>query len=607
MRKSLFDWLDDRTNYRRLLAPLRQRILPNGPSWAYCTAACLLWLLVVEMVTGLLLMMSYSPSINSAWASVHFIEHSPGGAFIRGVHHYASHGILILFGIHLMRVLLVGAFRAPRELIWLTGLLLMPLLLVWAISGNPLAGTQKGMAQIEVEGNIIASTPLVGPTLQRILIGGDQIGHLTLTHLYFLHVGLMPLVVLGLLAVHLSQVYRHGVSIAQTAAAGSEARPYWPYQTVRNMIVLAMVLGTIALLAWRIGAPLDAPADPRLAHSPRPEWYFLFLFEVRRYFTGDWEFVATMVIPLAALGALAAIPFIERRCSSRVGAVLRCLTVIIGGGAWAGLTLAAVARDRGDSEFQAATANMAALSERTRLLADRQGIPPEGAGVLLRNDPKTQGPLLFAQHCASCHSHADRQGVGIVAAAPSAPNLYGFASRAWLGGLFDPNEIGGPHYFGKTRFAKGDMVRSVRKAFAEANSAEGSSELRSQYQKVAWALSAEASLPSQRDADQRDVKLIAEGAKLLTGDLSCTECHRFREEGELGAAPDLTAYGSREWLMGMISNPQHERFYNEEHNDRMPSFAKNPAHPQSNILGQRELGLLVDWLRGEWYEPPASD
>lgn len=611
MRKTFYGWLDERTSYRRWLSPLRDRVLPRGPSWTHTTAACLAWLLVVEMATGFLLMMSYSPSTSSAWASVHFIEHSPGGSFIRGLHHYTSQAIIILFGIHLVRVLLVAAFRKPRELIWLTGLLLMPLLVIWAITGNPLAGTQKGVAQIEVEGNIIGSTPLVGPVLQRLLIGGTQVGHLTYTHLYFLHVGLMPLVVLGLLGVHLTQVIRHGVSISQQTASAdagldARARPYFPYQTIRNMVVLAMILGVVAVVSWRQGAPLDAPADPMLGNMPRPEWYFLFLFELRRYFAGDWEFVATIVIPVAALAALAIMPLLDRVCSHRWSAALRFVTVVAGGGAWAALTLTAAMRDWEDPEYRAATQQSAVLAARARVLADRQAIGPEGAAALLRDDALTQGPLLFVRHCGSCHSHVDASGQGIAAAEPSAPNLHGFASRPWLTGLFDPKQISSDQYFGKTAFAKGDMVSTVRSAHSQATEPEDKAELQTRLQKMVVALSAEAQLLSQRELDRAEAETIAAGQKVLVGELECTTCHKFHKEGDLGSAPDLTGYGSREWLLGMIGNPQHERFYDADRNDRMPSFAKAPNAPQANLLTSRELNLLVDWLRGEWYEPAAG-
>ena len=124
-------------------------------------------------------------------------------------------------------------------------------------------------------------------------------------------------------------------------------------------------------------------------------------------------------------------------------------------------------------------------------------------------------------------------------------------------------------------------------------------------QQIIEALSHEAGLTSQRDADARDAANIAAGKKLMAE--NCTECHAFQGKdtvpGERG--PDLTGYGSRGWLIGLISDPAHKRFYGKE-NDRMPAFAESPANAKKNILSQQEFELLADWLRGEWYEPAGK-
>lgn len=599
MHEQFFLWLNARTDYRRILLPIRRRLVPGGPRWEYSTASCLLWLLLVEAVTGFLLMATYSPSVTSAWASVHFIEESASGSFIRGLHHYTSHALIVMFVIHMLRVLLRAGFRPPHELVWITGLLLFPLTILWAITGNPLAATVRGMAQIEVEGNIIGSTPWIGPLVQRMLIGGDEVGHLTLTHLYFLHVALLPLGVGLLLAVHIAQVYRYGLSTPRWLDSRELARsvPYWPYQTLRNMIVLAGVLSALSLAAYVWKAPLEAPADPQLPHTPRPEWYFLCLFELRRYFTGNLECIATLVIPLVGLATLLALPLVDARCPARASGALRWSLVLAGLGGWAGLTLTSLARDWGDAEFQQSRAQTAEFGRRAMLLANHNEVPPEGAIALLRGDPQTQGPLLFAQHCAACHSHVDADGRGIAAAKPSAANLAGFASRAWIAGLLDPERLRSPHYFGNTRAASGDMVGAIVEAFEKAAATEMEGELRGQLEKAAWALSAEAQLPGQRAADQRDQTAIAAGAQLLSGALKCTECHKFHDHGELGSAPDLTGYGSRDWLIGIISNPGHERFYPDDRNDRMPAFAESASQPETNLLSPREVRMLADWLR----------
>jgi ubiquinol-cytochrome c reductase cytochrome b subunit len=601
----LFDWLDARTNYRAWLGPIRRRVLPSGPSWWYSVAACLLWLFIIQMVTGLLLMTTYCPSTAGAWASVHFIDQSSAGAFLRGVHHFASHALIVLFGVHVIRVVLAGAFRGPRDLIWITGLLLIPLMMVWAMSGNPLSAGQKGMAQIEVEGNIIGSTPIIGPIIQRILIGGQEVGQLTLTHLYFLHVGLLPLLVIGLLAIHIGQVYRHGL-MALPRNANRLAVPYWPYQSVRNMTAVAIVVGIVAVAAWWRGAPLDAPADAALPHTPRPEWYFRWLFELRRFFTGDWEFVATMVIPTAVLLFFVSLPAIDRICPGRRSIWFRVAVVLVCGIGWGWLTGASYVRDQQDEQFQNAETASAELAERARQLANGCEIPPAGAVTLLRDDPQTQGPILFSRHCASCHSHVDQAGQGIAAAEPSAPNLEGFGTPSWILGMLTPKQIVSAHYFGKTAFADGEMVGKVNELFADVEG-EKLDELQSQLTLVARALSAEAGLTSQKEADARDAQKIAQGKDLIAGALSCTDCHRFHESGELGSAPDLTDYGSRSWLRAMIGDPQGPRFYPAEKNDRMPAFAKDAAHPDHNLLTVRELDLLVAWLRGEWYQAPSAD
>ncbi|MFN7141940.1 MAG: c-type cytochrome, partial [Limisphaerales bacterium] len=145
---------------------------------------------------------------------------------------------------------------------------------------------------------------------------------------------------------------------------------------------------------------------------------------------------------------------------------------------------------------------------------------------------------------------------------------------------------------GGTRFENGKMARFVKRSVAKFTPEE-----QEQLHKVILALSAEAKLPAQREVDQRDISLIAEGRKLMANDtMRCAECHKFHELADEPDAPDLTGYGSREWLIGIISNPAHERFYGER-NDRMPAFA------DEGILDQRSISLIAEWLRGEWYTP----
>jgi ubiquinol-cytochrome c reductase cytochrome b subunit len=574
------DWFDSRTGYRRLLDVYRARTISGGPRWRYVTGSCLLWVLVVEAVTGLMLMATYSPSSTNAWASVHYIEQMAGGRFLRGMHYWAGQALIVLLGVHTVRVLLAGVFRAPRELIWAVGLLLFPLTLGWAITGNPLAWTQRGYGQIQVETNIIASTPLVGPVLQRILIGGDEMGHLTLTHLYFLHVAAFPLAALVLLAVHVSQVYRHGAAVSSDARHAEDAVTYWPHQTARNMAALAVVLGAVAALAWRLGAPLDAPADPTLPSHPRPEWYFMFLFELRRYFTGQWEIVATLVIPLVALILLLVMPALDRALPLQASLVLRVMFVGGGVAGWGALTYLAVARDWNDPEFQLARAEQHRLAARARELAathsdsppdssSHTGIPPEGAVALLRGDPATRGPRLFAEHCAGCHSHGPEFRGGDEAA-----DLDGFGTEGWIQDLL--KNPASPRFFGRTKLTR------MRK-WVDENLHDLSTDERAEVDRaVHWLASQPSGLP--QDGDESP---FAKGFEAFSN--WCIDCHTYEGEGGTDiAGPDFTGYGSSAWIHQMLVAPDSAERYGKK--SSMPSFADK--------LTEREADMLIGWLVG---------
>ena len=177
-------WVHERTGHRGAFDWLKGRTVPGGARWAYVTGPVCLGLFAVVFATGLALMPRYVPSVGGAWASVHHLESTPGGSTLRGLHYWATHALIVAFAVHLGRLMLAAAFRSPRELAWVSGVLLMPLLVVAAVTGNPLSGSEKAFEQIGVEAAILGSAPVLGPFLKRMLVGGPEAGNLTLTHLY---------------------------------------------------------------------------------------------------------------------------------------------------------------------------------------------------------------------------------------------------------------------------------------------------------------------------------------------------------------------------------------------------------------------------------------
>ena len=588
----VFDWLDGRTGYRKILHEALYENVPGGARWRYVWGSTLTFTLAIQFITGIFLWMAYSPSSQTAWESVYYIQHEmAGGWMLRGIHHFTAHAMNILLVLHLMQVIIDGAYKAPREINFWFGVLLLLLVLGLSLTGYLLPWDQKGYWATRVATNIMAITPLIGPALQKIVIGGVDYGHHTLTRFFALHAGVLPGLIIVLLVGHIYLFRRQGLT-AKEPRRRPDA-PFWPDQVLKDAVACLAVLAVVMFFVLKGGAELGAPADPSEPFAAaRPEWYFLFLFQLLEYFKGQYGFidapiVGALILPGLVMLVLILMPIIGKwRLGHRFNLGFTCALLF---GA-AILTAIAVRHDAKDADYNASLRIAHRDAERVKALARAQGIPPAGATTLLREDVYSQGPRIFARNCASCHKFDGHDGLGLVTTnAPSAPDLKGFASREWIAGLLDPARISNSNYFGGTKFADGKMAKWVKKNVPKASP--------DQMRQVVAALSAEANLKSQREIDVRDASLIASGRDLIVGDdINCTECHQFRKPDEDASAPDLTGYGSRQWMIDFINNPAHTRFYGKR-NDRMPAFGAE------KMLDPKASEMVVDWLRGEWFEP----
>jgi len=593
--KALLDWLDSRTGIRRLTHEALFENIPGGARWRYVWGSALTFCLLVQFITGGFLWMAYSPGALTAWESVYYIQNEmAGGWFLRGLHHFTAQVMVVLLVLHLMQVVIDGAYKAPREVNFWFGLGLLQLTLAMALTGYLLPWDQKGYWATKVATNIAAVTPFFGEQIQRLIVGGADYGNLTLTRFFALHAGFLPAGIVLLVVGHIALFRRHGITAKKPLRRPDAS--FWPDQVLMDAVASLAVLCTVVFLTLAFGgAELSAPADPSEPYpAARPEWYFLFLFQFLKYFPGHTEVWGAIVIPAVAMLILAAMPVIGRwQLGHRFNLAF---LAAIGVGAVL-LTLQARRQDLADPAYLAAKAQAERDAHRVAELARAAGgIPVTGAVTLLREDPLTQGPRLFAQNCASCHRYGGHDGLGNPVPEPaSAPDLKDFGSRAWLAGLLDPAKVDGPVYYGGTKFKEGKMAKFVKQKVAKYDDAK-----RTGLQKVIAAVSAEAQLPLQSAEDQRDAAILEEGRSLLRSDFSCTDCHAFRKPDEDATAPDLTGWGSREWIMGIISDPAHDRFYGKR-NDRMPAFLA------TGQLDARSIGLLADWLRGDWYRAELAD
>jgi ubiquinol-cytochrome c reductase cytochrome b subunit len=429
--------------------------------------------------------------------------------------------------------------------------------------------------------------------------------------------------------------------------------------SVAALAVLAVVLG---LTIYFGGAELTAPADPANPYNAaRPEWYFLFLFQFLKWFPGELEVWGAFIVPAVIIIVLFLMPWIGRAKAGHIFNIgLLCLLL----GAAAALTAQAIyedyfarwnkkedilaandpvlaARYEASERFLEAKKQAQAEAERVIELAkSAERIPPTGALSLAYDDPYLQGPKLFKQNCAGCHNHEGRattdlpagmdatryaeiareSGINftdIVNESPTAPNLWEVGNRRWVQGILSPRQLTSPNFFGyqASPFADGEMVGFIKDCFPEDLRPDKRQKIEEALLKVSDALWNEAETTKLLHPDARAVfeKRAAEGRELLSGGLaelldsgtSCTDCHKFHESGDLGLAPDLTGYMSRQWMIEFIRNPAAERFYGDK-NDRMPAFAPHDD-PQLNQLDDKSLALIVDWLRGDWPGPGAQE
>jgi ubiquinol-cytochrome c reductase cytochrome b subunit len=311
--KNLFDWLDDRTGFRAGRHHLLDEPIPPGTGWWFTTGSILLFLLGVQLITGIVLTMYYVPSTEHAYDSVRFImDRVAFGHVLRGLHFFGASFIVIAAVVHMLRVVVTGSYKKPREVTWLTGVVLLLVILGFALTGYLLPWDQKAYWATTVTINIARTGPM-GEYVAGLMRGGSALGALTLLRWYTAHVFLLPACLIGFVVAHLYLMRRHGISGPIEPKKG-RATAFYPYHAIKDTIVVAAVFALLLTFAIHYRAPLDAVADPSDAsYVPRPEWYFLSLFEMLKFFPGKLEPIGTQIVPALVVGLLLLLPFLDRK------------------------------------------------------------------------------------------------------------------------------------------------------------------------------------------------------------------------------------------------------------------------------------------------------
>ena len=320
---SLNDWLRERLGLEALDHVIEKKRVPvHRHTFWYYWGGMTLFLFGVQVATGILLVLYYRPSADEAYESVRFLMTQVSfGWLIRSIHSWSANLMVGAAMIHMFSAFLLKSYRRPREVTWLTGMGLFVLCLAFGFSGYLLPWNQLAFFATKVGTDIMASVPLVGPFLARLLRGGDQITGGTLTRFFGFHVAILPLCMTALLGIHLFLVQWHGMSVPpgveQPAAAPKKEMRFVPDFLLRDLVGWLAALGALALLAALFPWELGLKADP-YAFAPagiKPEWYFGYMFQTLRMIPArvlgiEGELLGIVGFGLAAL-VWALVPFLD--------------------------------------------------------------------------------------------------------------------------------------------------------------------------------------------------------------------------------------------------------------------------------------------------------
>ncbi len=356
--RRIWGWFDERLGIGPVLSGFVDRKIPRDIGWFHALGSATLFLIIVQVVTGIALTLSYVPSPDHAYESVLYIDATPFGGFVRGVHHWGASILVIVIVLHTLRVFVWASYKYPRELNWVVGAVLMVVVLAFAFTGYLLPWDQKAYWATVVGTNVAGQVPIIGGPLLELLRGGAQLGAVALVRFYGAHVWVLPAVLGILVLTHVYLVIHQGIAAPPRLKPLTEPVPGEPRRATYereygaekkagkpfaealyiDAIVALGLLVLVSVLAIVLGAPLDAPADPNsTGFVPRPEWYFLSLFQLLWYFLGPLEpLLITLFFSVAGL-IFVLVPFLDRnperhprRRPIALGIAAVCVVAIVG-------------------------------------------------------------------------------------------------------------------------------------------------------------------------------------------------------------------------------------------------------------------------------------
>ncbi len=318
----MLNWIEKRTGFISMTKDFLTEDVPGGASYWYVFGSATLFAMIVQIVTGIFLTFFYAPSAATAWESTRAIYLNPYTHFLLAVHYWGASAMIALVFLHLLQVLIFGAYKSPRELQWVVGVILLLVTLVLGLTGYLLPWDMDAYFASQVSLNIVGLAPIAGPFLQHVAQGGGSMGTATINRFFGLHVWLMPAVLVALVGAHLA-IFRHNgaagpvVDDARTTKLGR----FWPDQFFMDGAFSFIIFIVICCLSIFSPPYLDAKADPTKFFVPYPAWYFLSLFGLLALVPPEihlgplaigTELIATIIVPTLFLIVILLLPWLDR-------------------------------------------------------------------------------------------------------------------------------------------------------------------------------------------------------------------------------------------------------------------------------------------------------
>jgi ubiquinol-cytochrome c reductase cytochrome b subunit len=395
---TIAEWVESRTGLPTAMRQFMYEEIPASSGWHQVFGSVAMFLFMTQAFTGAMLAFNYAPTPGDSYNSLRYIlTELTAGKLMRGLHHWGASMMIVVVVLHMVQVFLWGAYKKPRETTWMVGVVLLLLTLAYGLTGYLLPWDNRAYFGSVVTTNIMASAPVVGPYLTRLLGSQGSIGVVTFARFFGLHVLLLPPLTGLLIALHVFLVRKHGVA----PVPGDEQLPktkFYPVQVFKDTVAIFIAFAILFTMAVAVRVPLEQLADPTdTSYTPRPEWYFLFLFQTLKLFSGPLEVVGTMVLPGLAILALILVPFLDRGPIMKVTKrAFAAGVVVLAGLGWSGLTAAAVISDRQQTTQEVAI-DFSAPTDWMQLS------PEEMAGVA----------YFRRERCTSCHSVGGQSGSNI--------------------------------------------------------------------------------------------------------------------------------------------------------------------------------------------------